>query len=540
MRRTTAPLISAIWMLSLCPQASCAAGPPQAGAKAQVRVCNFPPAGPPPPVGALKRTGWNRWAKRFLYAPTFRVEPVAAARSYSITVAAKRGRLQRKATSEKPEIPLAGVWAELPARMGYRCWIEAHGAGGKLLGRTGGFDFHKVAPFAPGRYRKAKCGYLDSGRRCAEHVMDQLAAWKTGEPGKGRGRYKLTQYQALFASCYVGVLSRYARLDPRPPRAEEALTIAERIGRYMIRTRTPADWAYPHMPVTHAGDPGRPWMQVHRACWMGRAWLELAEATGRKEFLDAAMKLADTLKATQRAEGTWPFRVEAKTGKVVTDYTSDQASAIRLLDALVRLHGRKDLAAVRDRAVKWMLAHPVRTNRWQNQWDDVTPNVPFRNLQHCDAVLLGLYLLDHATGETGYVRVAEKLLRYVEDQFVLWENSYNPLLVAPGVKEQYRCYVTIDFHAAHYARFCLAMHRATGERVYLQKARAMADTLTVVQHPSGFYPTWMRTSPPKKPGELGAVHYGNIWLNCTAYTGRTMMELGEYLRQEKARGAEKK
>ena len=50
---------------------------------------------------------------------------------------------------------------------------------------------------------------------------------------------------------------------------------------------------------------------------------------------------------------------------------------------------------------------------------------------------------------------------------------------------------------------------------------ALADTLTAVQHPSGFYPTWMNHKPSKEaPSELKDVNYGGIWPNCSSYVAR--------------------
>jgi hypothetical protein len=125
------------------------------------------------------------------------------------------------------------------------------------------------------------------------------------------------------------------------------------------------------------------------------------------------------------------------------------------------------------------------------------------------------------------------LFRYVEDQFVLWENSFDRSFITPGVQEQYLCYKTIDWHAAHFVRLCRAMHEATGEEIYLRKARAMADTLSAVQHPDGYYPTWMTQQPASQPAELGQINYRDLWPNCMSYTAETMIKFGLYLRNQK-------
>ena len=84
-------------------------------------------------------------------------------------------------------------------------------------------------------------------------------------------------------------------------------------------------------------------------------------------------------------------------------------------------------------------------------------------------------------------------------------------------------------HAARYIQLCLVFHAHTKEEIYLKKARAMADTLTVLQHPDGFYPTWMRYKPAGEDSQkLGEIFYNEIWPNCTAHVGEVLMKLGEY------------
>lgn len=475
----------------------------------------------------LARAGWNLHATRFMYAPAFEVAAMPRARRYVLTVQAKTGPIQRQARSDTPRIDLGGIWAELPSARGYRAWIEALDDQGRLVGRTDAFEFHKVAPFE-GPYRQSRRTYSESGKACAEYVLRTLEPWERIEPGA----VPAIEFPALFYSAYIRILTTYAALEPAGEKSQRALRIARKLGVQTIRTRTPSDWVYGNMPLSHK--PGQ-YLQVSRTAMAGLAYLDLHAATGDREFLDAALRIAQTLKNTQLPDGRWNFRVEPKTGKLAEDYTSDQAEAIWFLDALAREYGRKELAPVIERAVNWMLENPVKSNHWQQQWDDVALQPPCRNLEFYDTAFFAMYLLRHATPRNEYRQTAEKLFRYVEDQFVLWENSYNPQFIAPGVQEQYLCYITIDWHAAHFIRLCMAMHEATGEEIYLQKARAMADTLTVIQHPDGYFPTWMRQTPAKNGEDLGKIDYSGLWPNCMSYTAEMLIKLDRYLSLRKAR-----
>jgi maltose/maltodextrin transport system substrate-binding protein len=261
----------------------------------------------------------------------------------------------------------------------------------------------------------------------------------------------------------------------------------------------------------------------------GMAYLDLYAVTQDKVWLDAATCIATTLKKNQMPEGRWPFRVEAETGKVLEDYTSDQAEAIILLDELVLNHDRKDLQGTLDKAVQWMLENPCKTFQWQQQWDDVGTNPPYKNLEHYDTGLFIEYLLRHATPQNNYETVAKNLVRYIEDQFVEWEPVGNQ--ITPGVREQYCCYPVIDWHCAHFIRVCMNFHARAHDEVWLKKARAIADTLTVIQHPSGFYPTWMNHKPSKDaPGELKDINYAGLWPNCSSYSAEMLLRLGEYVK----------
>jgi len=464
----------------------------------------------------FKRTGWNACATHFMFPPTLYVTAVANAASYRCAISV--GAVEHKVKSDEPALDLTPLWDALPWGRWHTAMLEALDANGASIQATE-TKFFKIATFTGG-YRKAKCGYVESGRKCAEYVLGTLANWKDGEQNIGT-------YPDLFGAAHIRVLLTYAALEPRNLKAREAVAIAQKIGRRLITTSTGKDSVYAFMPQSHG--PGV--LQLSRTAMAGMAYLDLFAATKDQAFLDAANRIAETLKATQLPDGRWYFRVNPVDGKVIEDYTSDQAEAIFFLDALIRSHGRQDLAETCQRAVHWMLDNPVKTQHWQQQWDDVGTHVPYSNLEFYDAVFLALYLLEHATPGNEYQRIACGLFRYIEDQFVLWENSCDRRFITPGVLEQYKCYEVIDWHAAHVIRLCQALHKATGERLYLQKAQALADTLTVIQHPQGYYPTWMRQKPAQDPDELGPIDYGDLWPNCMSYTAETLMKFGQYLDQ---------
>jgi hypothetical protein len=461
----------------------------------------------------FKRAGWNAMVhQRFMHPPVLRYTRMEDAAKYRCMLSwrdAKGSPQTTRVESLSPTFDLTKVWECLPASGPFQVTAEAIDLDGKVLAKAAS-SCQRIAPFR-GPYRPAKCGYSEAGARTVAWLLTQ-------KPGGG-------SFPVLFYSSYIRLLTSYIRTNLKGELAEQALAQAKKYGQDMLKGSTAADWVYANVPMSHHPQV----FQVARGAMAGMAYLDLYAATRDKTWLAAATRIADTLKKNQLPEGRWFFRVEPKTGKVLEDYTSDQAEAILLLDELVRDHGRKDLQETLDKAVRWMLENPCKTFHWQQQWDDVGTVMPYGNLSWYDTALFIEYLLRHATPQNHYEAVAEDLVRYIEDQFVEWEPVGNE--ITPGVREQYVCYPIIDWHCAHYIRVCMDFHAKTKDDVWLKKAQALADTLTAVQHPSGFYPTWMNHKPSKEaPTELKDVNYGGIWPNCSSYAGEILLRLGEYVK----------
>ena len=478
-------------------------------------MCSLYAAGADAGVNSkFQRTGWNSHVKqRYMHPPILHFTPVVGATSY-------RCRLWEQSApndcyqveSEISDVDLSAIWERLPRAGNFQVIAEAIDASQNMVGQMS-FQFSKIAPFK-WPYREGKGNYLESGFKAALWLLsDQSDA-------------KATQFPALFRSAYIRILTTYARINPEGEKAQAAINLAKKHAQFLISESTPSGWVYGNMPLSHHAE----CLQIGRAGMVGMAYLDLYAATRDASFLKAATRIGDTLKKTQLDDGRWYFRVDPQTDKMLEDYTSDQAEAILLLDELIRNHGKKDLVKTRDKAVGWVLANPCKTFHWQQQWDDVKTLAPYENLEWYDTGLFIEFLLRYATPENGYAETARNLLHYIDDQFIEWEPSGE--YITPGAREQYVCYHVIDWHTAHYIRVCMAFHRHTKDDAYLRKACAMANTLTLIQHPDGFYPTWMKHKPAENnPWQLRDIHYGDIWANCTSYTGEMLMKLGEYLKK---------
>ena len=132
------------------------------------------------------------------------------------------------------------------------------------------------------------------------------------------------------------------------------------------------------------------------------------------------------------------------------------------------------------------------------------------------------------------VAEAVDMMRYVEDQFVVWGrypewNIYSEqkkIWKSPAGLEQYFCYCPIDSSSATILNAFLNMYILKKDRLYLEKAMALADTITRVQDKeTGRVPTFFI-------GENCEEGYRNFWINCQIHTATIMMRLADVTEDE--------
>src|SRR5205823_3048538 len=139
------------------------------------------------------------------------------------------------------------------------------------------------------------------------------------------------------------------------------------------------------------------------------------------KYLDAADRIAVTYGKLQLESGTWPLKVDNRNGKPIADVDLIPAEVIAFLDRLVTQYDRAEHRKALDRAVAWMMNKPVRTFNWQAQFDDAKLRGPYQNLAKHEACLFAGYLFEHAKNDPDKIATAEEILRFAEDQFVIWE-----------------------------------------------------------------------------------------------------------------------
>lgn len=484
-----------------------------------------------------ERPFWNARAVQFLYAPAFDFPEVPAAKSYRFTITPDDGKLL-SFVADKPWAPLSPIWTEVPpgdAKLSVQ-GLDARGAeSGESMHRT----FHRAAAIAA-QYPPPAMTWGESARVALEALVHSpdLRCWFTAsEPEE---KFHLYRYPAKIVGAAAAALAVYASQVPRPGDAEESLTAARRAADYVLGISQPHDAAWAYHPPTYHRTRFRDRMRGHMdpnhymttcGAETGVDYLDVYAATKDPKYLAAAVRIAETYARRQLASGSWLLFVNPSDGRAIADNVMIPTQVIEFLDQLARVSGERRFDGVRDKAIAWTLENPARTWNWQGQFEDVMPLPPYENLTKHEAGDFAIHLL-RAPADADKQALALDLLRFAEDQFVIWADPPTTLptgqnadgksgarvkkWMLPCVLEQYRCYAPVCASSAKLIRTYLAAYRATNDRLHLEKARALAATLTQTQSnskASGRYQTWLMQNP------------GPMWFNCELLAVRAMQEL---------------
>jgi len=200
---------------------------------------------------------------------------------------------------------------------------------------------------------------------------------------------------------------------------------------------TPARWSWSRVPfaTSCAGDrsygrclAGLPrWFyggtEPDKVGLLGHGYLLFYELTGDRRYLRAALAAADALarhvRAGDAAHGPWPFRVDARNGRVLdrAEFGGAVVGPLQLLDDLIEL-GLGDTAAYRraqSLAWSWLVRYQLESGRWSGFYEDVPYNPASRN--QAVPTLTALYLLHDPQRDPLWQRHVTTLLNYVRAHF---------------------------------------------------------------------------------------------------------------------------
>lgn len=495
-----------------------------------------------------KRPFWNGYSKRFIHAPAFDFKEIPEATRYRFTFTAHADSQKYSFHAPQPYVALTPIWDKLPFDRLFLKVEAEHPADKEKFLFVGEKKFIKSPAFSGVRTEPA-FPYKESGYRNLRHLLQQpkVQYWlhhKRPDPS-----YPLWSHPSKLMSALTMGMIHYAQFFPDAADVEQASEIAVIVAKFLLDMAEPADKPLAFWPPTYwdgipRGD--HPYfpneIMTNTPAIAAEMLLDLFEFTQDKSWFDAARRIADTYVQTQLPSGTWPQILHTETGAAVRKNKLVPTMVIELFDRFRDDYKLQDYAAPRQRAFDWCMQFPVRTFNWQAQFEDTRPQSQYKNLSREEPTEFARILFKDSKNHPEYIEIAEELIRFAEDQFVVWDPT-DPVLRFPwfrvGTKfngtgledggsdwfvpcalEQYKFYTPIARSTQLMILAWLTAYEYTDKPVYQAKAIALANALTQAQafHGGGEIPTHMRRHLPEKN-----------WINNGVYPALTLIRNADRL-----------
>ena len=481
---------------------------------------------------------WNKFAKKFIYAPAFDFPEVEGAVAYKFTVkpAAEGAAQEWTFTAECPKAPLSPIWNEItPGNVVLT--VDAVDAEGKVMAQVGERKFLRDFPFA-GPYPDAVRDYKAAARMAIYYIhrMPAIQSWKTQTVPD------MSYDHNTYPCKIIGATIRNEVLVAKefPLLADDAIKMAKNAAAFLIDMSQPEGAPLAFFPPTYYLDyvsSKRDWNQgktmTLEACAAGHAFLDLYDYTGDQLYYDRAIGIADTYLKLQGQDGSYPIKVDFVTGEPVNDVKAMLHPLLNYMQRLRSQYGLTKYDVITEKGEKWMNEVAVETFNMTGQFEDV--NVLglelYENLTNCTAAPYASYLLKKENMTDMDLQNAKDLIRMSEDQFTFWDIVPNDhgvkRFAAPCVVEQYKYWTPVDASAHNVSMAFLDLYEATGDQLAFAKAKALIDNMTIVQNKcSGQMPTtWDLRSPER---ELRRT----FWTNCTWASVTALLRMAELTGQE--------
>lgn len=487
---------------------------------------------------------WNKYAIRFINVPAFDFKPIEGAAHYRFTATSESDSMDYVFTAEQPWSLLLPIWKELPTGM-VDLTVEGIDENDQVIAVSGTRRFYRAAVFG-GIYHSPERDYRESAFVGLQWLFRQkhYQRWLT-EPSPDTS-YILYCYPSKIIGAVINSMLMYAALNPAD--SLTAMNIAINAGYYLLNASNPAGSPLEFFPPTYDGDLAektdvagdsereyaknktieiRDQLMMMYPAEVGEAYLNLYEQTGIEEFFKAAVRIADTYSVLQLENGTWHLTLNFHTGEQIDPNLCIPTNIIHFLERLIESYGLDKFAENADKAMKWIIENPLKNFYWEGQFEDVPPSLAFRNLSKGHVLSLASHFLTKDISNPGLVETAEELIRFGEDQFVIWEQPFpnetekTDNWITPCALEQYVYYVPIDASAARFIETFKIAYEATGKEIYLAKARSLANSMTIAQDSlTGEYPTYW---------EYERRHQLDGWINCATADARAMLGFADFL-----------
>ena len=482
---------------------------------------------------------WNSYATRFIYAPAFDFPALEGADSYLFTLQSDKDTNKVSFISDHPWSDLSPAWNQLPTGM-VSLSVEGRNSD-QTIGLSGERKFYKAAAYN-GPYHQKTIGYSASAEKALRYLFNApyMKYWLDhGTPDPGYGLYC---YPSKMISAVISGMLEFSGITADTAEQKEAMQIARIAADYLISLSQPEDTPLEFFPPTYTGpiyaDMQDEWrgedlsdrMMLIYPASAGQAYLELYNATLDKKYLEAALKVADTYKKIQLENGTWYLLEYVKDGSPVAGNFVVPTGVYGLLNRLEKEFGITDYRETGLRAISWMEMNLVKDFNWEGQFEDQKPSDRYKNLSKGQACGYALYLMNSEAPSDSVITLAEEIIRFAEDQFVIWQDPVpgdywgikSDVWITPCVLEQYNFYTPVNASSSNMIEVFINAHKHTGNILYLARAIDLANTIVATQNKqSGHYPTYLVSDLLDQEG----------WINCMAYTASVIKRLDDYLNE---------
>jgi hypothetical protein len=493
---------------------------------------------------ASKIASWNAYSKQFIDAPVFHLLPIPGARIYRANIA-QNGH-EWHVESAHPDVSLAMVWNDMAMKkfsIAFE-WVDTQG---KVIASEPASVRVKAPDF--GGFHEAPADWRAAADRGTAYLIEVAAhgkapyrepgvpiwIWSAASPYKDAPDGLNVSYPCITVPNVIWGFM--ACLRAHGARSDEAMKLARDTADWSLKNRHANTGTLPLFPYStvaggqfEGGVEGES-VNLLRASWYALGLLDLYEGAGRRDqkYLDYARHIATVTAKFQALDGSFPYRVNPRTGAIIETYTPAAIEFALLVDALKPYGISDDLLMAEQRAVRWMLSYVTTTHHWQAIFEDVSLPKPYANLSQFESQMLIRYLCKHRDEDPSYLPTAEALNRWVEDQFVLFglgSEAFDRSVKTPLVFEQFVCWYPMEGHTASWIDSLLELHRATGKQVYLDKAMAAGNAICAQQFDDGSFSTWGARS--CYNGNISGENTGGNWYNANIMAVAALYKLHMY------------
>ena len=260
---------------------------------------------------------------------------------------------------------------------------------------------------------------------------------------------------------------------------------------YLAHGLSSSDCLWPNIPYpcntekipVYDGDLviGKGYTQPDKAGSFGYELVMLYKKTGNQKYLDAAVKIANTL-AAKTGEGDhdhspMPFKVHATTGetgfilskdrksKIESSYTSNWTGTLRLYLELINLNWGNPTAyqASFDKISKWLKQYPLSNNRWGPFFEDIDS----WSDTEINAGTVASFIMDHPQWVPNWKEKVRGIQQWVLDSLgIPYWNQYHVTVIG----EQTAYIIQGQSHTSRNAAIEMRYAELTGDRSRVEEA----------------------------------------------------------------------